>query len=203
VKIWIDLTNSPHVNFFAGMIRELQKEHQVTLTCRPLANTIDLLNLEGFDYHVVGSHYGASKVKKLLGFPVRVWQLFRFLRKKKIDAAISHSSFYSPLAARLLRVPSIYLNDNEHASGNRISFLCADVIMIPEFLRLESVVRFSSQWLEVGTVVLAMKGPGVNDEIAAAKGLWVREGLLVETRAYRLPVSGIPRTLVAVTRKGS
>ena len=133
MKIWIDLTNSPHVNFFAGMIRELQKDHQVILTCRPLANTIDLLNLEGFEYDVVGTHYGASKIKKLLGFPVRIWQLFWFLRKKKIDVVISHSSFYSPLASRLLGVPSIYLNDNEHASGNRISFLCADKILIPEF----------------------------------------------------------------------
>ncbi len=141
MKIWIDLTNSPHVNFFAGMIRELEKEHQVVLTCRPLANTIDLLELEGFEHHVVGTHYGASKIKKLLGFPVRVWQLFWFLRRKKLDVAISHSSFYSPLAARLLGVPSIYLNDNEHASGNRISFLCADKVMIPEFLSLDKVVR--------------------------------------------------------------
>jgi len=140
MKIWIDLTNSPHVNFFAGMIRDLRKDHQVILTCRPLANTIDLLDLEGFDYNVVGTHYGASKIKKLLGFPVRVWQLFWFLRKQKIDVAISHSSFYSPLTSRLLGVPSVYLNDNEHASGNRISFLCAEKIMVPEFLSLESVV---------------------------------------------------------------
>ena len=140
MRIWIDLTNSPHVNFFAGMIRELEKDHQVILTCRPLANTIDLLDLEGFKYAIIGSHYGASKIKKILGFPIRIVQLFRFLRSEDIDVAISHSSFYSPVVARLLGIPSVYLNDNEHAAGNRISFLCADKIMIPEFMKLEDVM---------------------------------------------------------------
>lgn len=159
MKIWIDLTNSPHVNFFAGMIRDLRKDHQVILTCRPLANTIELLNLEGFAYNVVGTHYGANKIKKLLGFPVRVWQLFWFLRKQKIDVAISHSSFYSPLTSRLLGIPGIYLNDNEHASGNRISFLCADRIMVPEFLSLESVAR------QGGKPYKVLQYPGVKEGV--------------------------------------
>jgi len=116
------------------MIRELRGEHNVIITCRPLANTIELLDLAGFDYTVVGTHYGASKIKKLAGFPIRVWLLYRFLRSKKIDAAISHSSYYSPLAARLAGIPSIYLNDNEYAAGNWVSFLFASIVMIPEYL---------------------------------------------------------------------
>jgi predicted glycosyltransferase len=141
MKIWIDLTNSPHVNFFADMIRDLQKEHELLLTCRPLANTIELLDLFGFRYHVVGKHYGQSSFRKASGFMVRIWQLCAFLRKKKIDVAISHSSFYSPVVARLLGVRSIYLNDNEHAAGNLISFRFADCVMVPEFLDRGKVQR--------------------------------------------------------------
>jgi len=134
MKIWIDLTNSPHVNFFAGMIRELQRNHDVLLTCRPLANTVELLELNGFEHYVVGKHYGRSQVKKALGFGMRIFQLYFFLKKRGIDVAISHSSFYSPVVARLLGVRSIYLNDNEHAAGNLISFRFANIIMVPEFL---------------------------------------------------------------------
>lgn len=141
MKIWIDLTNSPHVNFFARMVTELQRSHEVILTSRPLANTIDLIEMNGFPYHVIGKHYGQSKVKKALGFGVRVWQLYRFLKDKKVNAAISHSSFYSPIVGRMLGIPAIYLNDNEHAAGNRISFLFADHIMIPEFLDLKKVEK--------------------------------------------------------------
>lgn len=141
MKIWIDLTNSPHVNFFASMIRELEKDHDLLLTCRPLANTTELLELSGLAHHVVGSHYGQSSLKKAVGFIIRIMQLYIFLKKRQVDVAISHSSFYSPVVARMLGVPSIYLNDNEHAYGNRISFRFADRIMIPEFLDMEKVKR--------------------------------------------------------------
>ena len=73
MKIWFDLTNSPHINFFRQMIEELKTEgHEVTITCRPLANTIDLLDLYKMDYTIVGKHYGKSSLKKALGFFVRV-----------------------------------------------------------------------------------------------------------------------------------
>ncbi len=159
MKIWIDLTNSPHVNFFSRMIRELEKDHEIILTCRPLANTIDLLNLEGFSYQVIGSHYGAGKVKKIIGFPIRVLKLVIFLFPQKVDVAISHSSFYSPVAARLLGVPNIYLNDNEYAAGNRISFLCADKIMIPEYLSTDHVIAQGAREDKV------LRYPGVKEGV--------------------------------------
>ena len=139
MKIWIDLTNSPHVNFFAGMIRDLKKDHEMLITCRPLANTIELLELEGFTYDVVGGHYGKNKLKKIFGYLVRVLKLYWFLKNRDLDVAISHSSFYSPIVARLLGVRNIYLNDNEYAEGNRISFLFADRIMVPEYLEISKV----------------------------------------------------------------
>jgi uncharacterized protein len=142
MKIWFDLSNSPHINLFAQLIRELEGEgHEVVITCRPLANTIDLLDLHGFRYEVVGSHYGANFWRKAFGYPIRVLQLRRFLADKRIDVAVSQSSFHSPLVARLLGVRSIYMNDNEHAMGNIPSFLCATKIMVPEFLSPASLRR--------------------------------------------------------------
>lgn len=162
-RVWIDLTNSPHVNFFTGIIEELRREHEILLTCRSLANTIDLLQLKDFEYHVVGKHYGANKLKKSLGFMVRVQQLVSFLKGRQIDVAISHSSFYSPVVARLMGIRSIYLNDNEHAEGNRISFLCASIIMVPEFFSIDYVRR---QW---GNPKKVIWYPGVKEGIYLSK----------------------------------
>ncbi len=134
MKIWFDLSNSPHIPLFSAMIKDLMTEHEVVITCRPLANTIDLLDLHGFKYTVVGKHYGGKFSAKLFGYPVRVWQLYQFLRKKKIQVAISQSTFHSPITAWLLGVPVIYMNDNEHAMGNIPSFIFASKILIPEFL---------------------------------------------------------------------
>jgi len=140
MKIWFDFTNSPHVNFFRHMIDDLKADgHEVVITCRPLANTIDLLDLYGMDYTIVGKHYGKSIFRKASGFFVRVWQLRNFLRRNKVDIGISQSSFYSPIAGYLSGVPTIYTNDNEHAAGNKISFLFAKKILIPEFIPIDNV----------------------------------------------------------------
>ena len=141
MRIWFELTNSPHINMFAAMIRDLEREHEVLITCRPLANTIDLLDLHGFKYTVVGEHYGGKLSAKLFGFPVRVAQLCKFVAGKKIDVAISQSSFHSPVVARLMGVRSIYMNDNEHAMGNIPAFLCATTIMVPEFLGIDKLKK--------------------------------------------------------------
>jgi predicted glycosyltransferase len=159
MNIWIDITNSPHVIFFEHMIQELQQGHKIFLTCRPLSNTIELLDLSKFTYDVIGKHYGQNIARKICGFPIRVVQLYNFLRNKRIDIAISHSSFYSPLVAKLIGARCIYLNDNEHAAGNRLSFIFADSILIPEFLDKKKIL---SQWGRSHKIVMY---PGVKEGI--------------------------------------
>jgi len=163
MKIWIDLTNSPHVNFFEHFIKDLQKEHEIILTCRPLANTIELLDLFKFSYHVIGKHYGKNVFKKSCGFLLRIVQLYKFFLNKKVDIAISHSSFYSPLVAKLIGANCIYLNDNEHAAGNRIAFIFADTILVPEFVD-KSKIR--AQWGRSHKIV---RYPGLKEGIYLQK----------------------------------
>lgn len=134
MKIWFDISNSPHINMFAALVRDLQQQHDVVITCRPLANTVDLLDLHRLPYTVVGKHYGKKLSAKVMGYPVRVMELVRHLKPQGIDVAISQSSFHSPIVARLLGVRSIYMNDNEHAAGNVPAFICANRILVPEFL---------------------------------------------------------------------
>lgn len=134
-KIWIDLTNSPHINFFKPFLKKWEDEgYEIILTVRDLANTIELVNHNGWSYTEIGSHAGKNKLLKIFYFPVRVISLYFFLKKKKPDIGISHSSFYSPFVCKLLKIPSIYLNDNENAKGNRISFKFATLNMLPESL---------------------------------------------------------------------
>ena len=159
MRIWFDLSNSPHINMFAAMIRDLERDHEVIITCRPLANTIDLLDLHGFKYKVVGMHYGGKFAAKVFGFPVRVLQLVKYLFDKKVDIAISQSSFHSPVVARLLGIRSIYMNDNEHAMGNIPAFIFANTIMVPEFLGIE---KLKKQWANPAKVLFY---PGVKEGI--------------------------------------
>jgi predicted glycosyltransferase len=159
VNIWFDLSNSPHINMFRMMIGELQQQHRVIVTCRPLANTIDLLKMYGMEHTAIGTHYGKSTAKKIYGFPIRVMQLREFLRDKNIHVAVSQSSFHSPVVAKSMGIKSIYLNDNEHALGNVPAFAFADRIMVPEFLSLQSLRRQGASMRKI------LRYPGVKEGI--------------------------------------
>lgn len=159
MKIWLDITNAPHVNFFRKMVQELSAEHDFIVTSRDLSNTLALLDLFGINNQVVGRHYGASKWKKLLGFFERTRSLRQYLLPLAPDVAISHSSFYSPIVARSLGVPSIYLNDNEHAAGNILSYLFCNRIMVPEAQSIQSVRR------QMGKESKVTSYPGVKEGV--------------------------------------
>jgi len=133
--IWIDITNTPEANFFEDFISEWEKEYEVIVTARPLSNTLDLLDKNNIKYDVVGSHYGKNKLAKLFGFIKRCNELTDFLKSRNVDIAFSHSSFYSPYAAKKLKVPCIYANDNEFAKGNYVAFLFAKYVLFPEALK--------------------------------------------------------------------
>lgn len=142
MKIWFDLSNSPHINMFYDLIKELENEgHEIIITSRPLANTIQLLEQKGLKHKVIGNHYGKNILKKIFGFPIRIIQLNNYLKTKQINLAISQSSFHSPIVAWLLNIPSIYTNDNEHAIGNKPAFHFATKILIPENLFKQSLYK--------------------------------------------------------------
>lgn len=181
MKIWFDLSNSPHINMFHDLIRDLEADgHQVIITSRPLANTVELLDQRGLKHTVVGEHYGKNFYKKIFGYPIRVMQLRKFLKLLKPDLAVSQSSFHSPLVAKLLGIPSIYTNDNEHALGNRPSFFFATNILIPENLSVDKVARYGTSAKKV------MQYPGVKEGIY----LW-QKGEKIRQQRQENPVEGV------------
>lgn len=142
MRIWIDFINSPQVSFFDPLVEELSKEgHTFILTCRDSANTVQLIKQRNWPHEVIGDRVEKSFFRKLMVFPTRIFNLRKYLRDKKIDVAICQSSFYLPLTAKMLGIPSLYTNDNEHAMGNIPSFFFATKIFVPENLSLEKVKR--------------------------------------------------------------
>ncbi len=173
MRIWFDISNSPHVNMFYQLIKELEAGgHTVIITSRPLANTIQLLDQRGLQHTIVGEHYGKNFLKKVFGYPIRVLQLRKFLKDKKIDVAVSQSSFHSPVVAKLLGIPSIYTNDNEHAMGNQPAFYCATKILIPENLPVKNIAKNGISAKKV------LQYPGVKEGIY----LWSKGEAIQEKR---------------------
>jgi uncharacterized protein len=144
MKIWIDYINTPQVTFFVPFIKEFKKDgHEILLTCRDSGNTIDLLNQQNLDFHVIGDKVGTEIIQKSLFFPKRLFRLCSFIRKQKPDIAVSQSSFYQPIVARIFKIPCLYTNDNEHAKGNLFGFLFAKRVLLPAVLSNE---KFTKRW---------------------------------------------------------
>ncbi len=140
-RVWIDLTNSPHVVFFRPILRRLDEAGiESVVTARDFAQTLGLLERFGIPHTVIGRHGGASLRGKGLGLLRRSGALLRFGRGRGLSQAVSHGSNDLAVAARLLRLHSTVLHDYEGAAGmHKINFRLADKVMLPEVIPFESL----------------------------------------------------------------
>ncbi len=137
MKVWIDLTNSPHVIFFRPLVALLEEQgHDVELTARDFAQTLELLEDAGLPHTVVGPpHGGAGSFGKARAMAGRLHALRRFARGRSFDLALSHASHELPVAARLLGVPSSYAFDYEFARVQHgIGCRAATRVVVPEVI---------------------------------------------------------------------
>lgn len=117
MRVWIDVSNSPQVPFFLPLMALLEERgHEVSVTTRDYAQTLELLGLHGIPHEVVGPrHGGAGAWGKGRAMAARVPALRRFARGRGFDIALSHASHELPLVARSLGIPSAYAFDYEFA----------------------------------------------------------------------------------------
>jgi predicted glycosyltransferase len=144
VKVWIDITNSPHVLFFAPIVRRLREQgHLVTITAREYAQTQQLLERHGLAATVTGRHRGRNVAAKALGLVERSLQLARFGRQRHFDVAVGHNSNDLSVAARLLRLPQVTMFDYEFARvSHSINLRLVDEVAVPEAIPLERITRY-------------------------------------------------------------
>jgi predicted glycosyltransferase len=116
LKIWVDLTNSPHVLVLRPVIDVLRADgHDVTVTARDFAQTLALLERYKMPHKAIGRHRGEKKLAKGVGLLSRSAALWHFARGKGFDLAIGHGSNDVTVAAKLLGVPSVTMFDYEWA----------------------------------------------------------------------------------------
>src|SRR5947199_980516 len=83
MRVWIDITNSPHVLVFRPLIALLrQRGAEVEVTSRDYAQTVQLLELHGVQAEVLGRHGGRSRLGKARSLASRLHALRRSARVK-------------------------------------------------------------------------------------------------------------------------
>ncbi len=132
MRIWIDLANSPHVPFFRALIPEFAgRGHQVEITARDFAQTVELAMNAGMMPHVIGGHGGGSITGKAGNLIGRAGALRKWARDRGFDLALSHNSYAQIAAAAALGVKAVTLMDYEHQPANHLAFRLASRVIVP------------------------------------------------------------------------
>ena len=145
MRIWIDLANSPHVPFFRSLANELVRQnHEIVVTARAFAETVQLATAAGFAPEVIGGHGGGRLSGKAGNLVQRALSLARWTRGRDLDLALSHNSYSQILAARALSLRSVTLMDYEHQPANHLAFRLASQIIVPRAFPEAALTRFGA-----------------------------------------------------------
>jgi predicted glycosyltransferase len=117
MRIWIDMTAPAHPLVFRPIIQRLREQgHEVEVTARDYAQTLELLDMLGIEHTAFGSHGGESRARKVAALFTRARQMRKFAKGKQFDLAACHGSNDLPIAARRLGIPAADMFDYEFAT---------------------------------------------------------------------------------------
>jgi predicted glycosyltransferase len=159
MRIWVDLTNSPHPLVLRPVVERLRRGgHDVDVTARDFAQTVELCERLGLAATVIGRHRGGRVADKAAGLVSRSWELTRWARRRRFDLAIGHGSNDISIAAALLRIPSATMFDYEWASvQHNINCRLARAVVVPDAIPPRRLDRY-------GASAKLRRYPGLKEE---------------------------------------
>ena len=146
MRIWVDLTNSPHVLVMRPLIEAMRADgHEVEVTARDFAQTLELCERLGVGHTAVGRHGGSGLAGKGAGLVSRSIALTRWARRRRFDVAMGHASNDVMVAAAMLRIPSATAFDYEWAvAQHSVNCRLAKAVVVPEAIPPERLERYGA-----------------------------------------------------------
>jgi len=159
MRVWVDLTNSPHPLVLRPVIERLRRGgHEVDVTARDFAQTVELCERLGLGATVIGRHRGGRVADKAAGLASRSWELARWARRRGFEVAIGHGSNDISIAAAVLRIPSATMFDYEWASvQHNINCRLARTVVVPDAIPPGRLRRY-------GAATKLRRFPGLKEE---------------------------------------
>src|SRR5215212_2441921 len=146
MRLWFDMTAPAHPVVFRPVIERLKADgHEVVVTARDYAQTLELLQRNGIEHTAVGRHGGASRARKIVEL-LRRSRHMRGFGKKGFDLAVAHGSNDLALAAASLRIPAVNTFDYEWATQqHHIGCRLAKRVMTPDAIPPDRLERYGAK----------------------------------------------------------
>jgi hypothetical protein len=154
MRVWIDLTNSPHVLVMRPVIELLRADgHEVQVTARDFAQTLALCKRLRIDHTAIGHHRGERLLAKAGGLASRSAALARWARARppapggrRFDVALGHGSNDVTVAAAMLRIPSATMFDYEWATiQHNVNCRLASAVVVPDAIPAQRLDRYGAR----------------------------------------------------------
>ena len=147
MRVWVDLTNSPHVLVMRPLIEAMREDgHEVEVTARDFSQTLELCERLGIAHTAVGRHRGGGLASKGVGLVSRSVALARWASGRGFDVAMGHGSNDVTLAAALLRIPSATAFDYEWATAqHNVNCRLARAVVVPRVIPPERLERYGAK----------------------------------------------------------
>jgi predicted glycosyltransferase len=147
MRVWVDMTASAHVLVFRPLIRLLRAEgHEVEVTAREYAQTLELLRLHGLEADVIGRHGGRARLGKARSLASRLHALRAWARPRSFDVALAHGSHELTITARRLGVPSATTFDYEFAwLQHQLGCRAATRVVVPDAIPADRLAPYGAR----------------------------------------------------------
>ena len=144
MKVWVDFTASAHPLVFRPLVRLLEQQgHQVEITARDYAQTLQLIESHGMTATVIGQHGGRSSLGKARQLRSRLAALRAWARPRDFDLALAHGSHELTVTARRLGIPSSTTFDYEWAwLQHQLGCRAATRVVVPDAIPPERLARY-------------------------------------------------------------
>jgi uncharacterized protein len=107
MRVWVDFTASAHPLVFRPLVELLREQgHEVEITARDYAQTLQLIESHGMSATVIGHHGGRSALGKARQMRARLSSLRTWAKPRGFDLALAHGSHELTMTARRLGIPS-------------------------------------------------------------------------------------------------
>ena len=151
MRVWIDLTNSPHVLVLRPIVAVLRERGvDVRITARDFAQTVGLAERFGLRAAIIGRHRGGRLAAKAAGLASRSAALARWAageqrRRGRFDLALGHGSNDVTVAAAALRIPRSTMFDYEWATvQHTINCRLSQAVVVPDAIPPERLSRYGA-----------------------------------------------------------
>ena len=175
MKLWIDISNAPHVLLFKNLIHELSGEHDLLVTTRSFGYIEDLLDVYGIDAKVIGKHGGKSLEGKLDASFDRQQKLLRVVKEFMPEALVNKCSIEGSRIAYGLGIKNVLIADNEFAfAQDSLTAPLSSVLIVPEAIGKRAMEAYGAKNVVTFKGVCEvehMKGMKFNQDILSDIGI--------------------------------